>query len=162
MEIDAQRDLWKRRIREIQYLSCVVVVYFGMSYERSVSSPTLTADSRAMPIPWQTRCSADCPVNAKVAVLALCYLIYSTFARELENMLAAPTSMDAVCAYIDRMTNGAPKNQASPFRSLHRDTARSRDGSLLPRVLSRASWDQLITLSPHPRGTSRNVDPQAA
>lgn len=33
MEIDSQRALWSKRIREIQYLSCVVITYFGKRFE---------------------------------------------------------------------------------------------------------------------------------
>lgn len=52
-------------------------------------------------------------VNNKNALLAVCYLIYTTLARELDNMLKPPTSLDEVYHLIDTMQMGAPRNQVS-------------------------------------------------
>lgn len=107
MEIDKQRDIWKRRIREIQYLSCVVIVYFGMFVSLRFFTSSLHISLR------EAESKLIIVVNNKVAILALCWLIYSTFATEIENMLTPPTSMDEIYDYIDKMERSAPRNQVS-------------------------------------------------
>lgn len=52
-------------------------------------------------------------VSNKVAILALCYLIYTTLARELENMLKPPLNMDEIYQVIDRMSVTGGRMQVS-------------------------------------------------
>jgi hypothetical protein len=49
-----------------------------------------------------------------VAIAGLCWLIYSTFAAEIDNMLKPPTDMEPVYNAIDMITRASGRNEVGP------------------------------------------------
>lgn len=106
--------MWRKRIKDIQYLSCVVISYFsesqGSQSELSVHH-TMTSERTDFFLTVIVNELKRFVVNSKMAIIALCYLLYSTIAREIELMLKAPTDMDEIYEYIDRMQSTQARNQ---------------------------------------------------
>lgn len=83
--MEKQRKTWKRRIRAIQILSCIVITAFGKLFHHDPFTRTRTTPKLFVNT-----------VNKTIAIAALCWLLYSTISQEIETMLQPPDSFKEI------------------------------------------------------------------
>jgi hypothetical protein len=80
------------------------------------------------------------PVNKKVAIAGLCWLVYSVFTSEIEKILQPPTDLTEIHSVVDALARKAGRNEVRSWIIVQRHLDRLADKaglciySLLPKL----------------------------